>query len=785
MAISTTTNTVLLAGNSSTVVFPYAYPFYTQSDLQVYLYDTVAGGIVKQNLSTNYSVAGVADSTGIYPNGANVVFTSSIVNTTIVVIDRQPIETQTFSIIQNGYISSVGLTHQLDYLTLLTQALQSQLNRAILLPPGFGDAGFSNQLPSTAGLIASAGLTLAINSGASGFSLVGSSTLFPTGTLGYVYTANGIGITPTFQPLPPVSLSSGTITGTLSLGNGGTGGLIPSEWGVVYASSATQLATTAPGPVGLPLIANASSGPSYQQLNLTTGATGILPTSLGGTNTAAPPLSWGLAVGSGGPSLAYIPPAAAGLFLTSVASSAPIWSMVGLANGSGVLPLSLGGTGIGTSPVSFSVPYAASGTALSYALPGGAGQVLTANASSAPTFQTVTVGLSNGSGVLPIANGGTGQVSAGLAFNALSPITSGGDLIVGSGTNNAIRIAAGSSGTVLQSFGAGALPGWVAATSGLAYVSNQYGLVVSGSSNTVMNVIAANSSTSLPLIAQGTGANPAWGVLGISGGGTGQTKVGSINQVLQIGAASSAIFVYPTINTISVAASYVASTNDQVILAGSGCNFIGLFTAVGNAGREIQIKNTNSAGTISQCYLTGTSAQTIDGFANVYLATANESWTLVSDGTNWQSLGHSIPSDWTTYTPATTGLGSITSVAVAWSRIGDGIMVSGGFAPGTPTALTANIGLPGTAICNSSKVTSLFNFGSLITQQAYNSIVGDIDLGQRIMLVQGGSSGMFIGKVMSGTDPQTPQPGLGVGSGTTANGFLFTAGPFPIATWFG
>jgi hypothetical protein len=53
-----------------------------------------------------------------------------------------------------------------------------------------------------------------------------------------------------------------------------------------------------------------------------------------------------------------------------------------------------------------------------------------------------------------IANGGTGQTSASAAFNALSPITTTGDLILGNGTNSATRLGIGTAGYVLKSTGA-------------------------------------------------------------------------------------------------------------------------------------------------------------------------------------------------------------------------------------------------------------------------------------------------------------------------------------------
>lgn len=76
-----------------------------------------------------------------------------------------------------------------------------------------------------------------------------------------------------------------------------------------------------------------------------------------------------------------------------------------------------------------------------------------------PTWRTIAaadlpaINLSSGvTGTLPIANGGTGQTGATAAFNALSPITTRGDLITRDATNNT-RLALGASGRYTRSNG--------------------------------------------------------------------------------------------------------------------------------------------------------------------------------------------------------------------------------------------------------------------------------------------------------------------------------------------
>jgi len=85
-----------------------------------------------------------------------------------------------------------------------------------------------------------------------------------------------------------------------------------------------------------------------------------------------------------------------------------------------------------------------------------------------PITTTGTLAITYSGTALPIANGGTGQTTASAAFNALSPVTSTGDLIIGNGTNSATRLAIGTNGYVLTSNGTTA--SWSAATGGVSQI---------------------------------------------------------------------------------------------------------------------------------------------------------------------------------------------------------------------------------------------------------------------------------------------------------------------------
>ena len=141
------------------------------------------------------------------------------------------------------------------------------------------------------------------------------------------------------------------------------------------------------------------------------------------------------------------------------------------ANVTGTVAIANGGTGATTAGAALTSlgAYAASNPS-GYTSNTG---TVTSVAASVPAFLSVTgspittsgtLAISYSGTALPIANGGTGQTTASAAFNALSPITTAGDLILGSGVNTAGRLGIGANGYVLTSNGTTA--SWAVAAGG-------------------------------------------------------------------------------------------------------------------------------------------------------------------------------------------------------------------------------------------------------------------------------------------------------------------------------
>jgi len=86
-------------------------------------------------------------------------------------------------------------------------------------------------------------------------------------------------------------------------------------------------------------------------------------------------------------------------------------------------------------------------------------------------------------------------------------------------------------------------------------------------------------------------------------------------------------------NIVTKTSAYTTTLTDDVILC-NGTFTVTLYTAVGNGGRTLTIKNTGT-GVIT---IDGSGSETIDGDTTLDLGVQYTSVTIVSDGTNWSII---------------------------------------------------------------------------------------------------------------------------------------------------
>jgi len=306
---------------------------------------------------------------------------------------------------------------------------------------------------------------------------------------------------------------------------------------------------------------------------------------------------------------------------------------------------------------------------------------------SSPTFTTPVLGTpSSGnlanctgyptsalSGTLGIGSGGTGQTTAAAAFNALSPITATGDLIIGNGANSATKLAIGANGYVLTSNGTTAT--WAA-------------------QGTSVSSFSAGTTGFTPSTAT-TGAVTLAGTLNVANGGTGVTASSGANSVVLRDASQNV-----TANNFLSGFSNTAASGTQItltvasvpsyVITGSGGQVIQLPDATTLAnGATFEFNNNQSSGAISVNNNSGTLIVSVPSGGYVQI-------TLLSNATaagSWDRHDYA-PSNVSWSTNTFDYAGSITSatwngVTVAINRGGTGgtaTPTAGGAAYGTGTA---------------------------------------------------------------------------------------------------
>ena len=282
----------------------------------------------------------------------------------------------------------------------------------------------------------------------------------------------------------PGSITSATWNGvTVAASRGGTGNSSYVVGDLLYASSTSALSPLPDVATGNALISGGiGAAPSWGKIGLATHVSGTLPTTNGGTG------------------------------VTSFTSGGAVYATSTSALTTGTLPATAGGTGQASYAVGDLV-YASTTTALSTLADVATGNALiSGGVGVAPSYGKIGL-TTHVSGTLPIANGGTGQTTASAAFNALSPVTTTGDLILGNGTNSRTRLAIGTNGYVLTSNGTTA--SWQAAGGGGGGVTS----------------FSAGSTGFNPSSAT-TGAITLSGTLNTGNGGTGTSSTPSNGQLL-------------------------------------------------------------------------------------------------------------------------------------------------------------------------------------------------------------------------------------------------------------
>jgi hypothetical protein len=240
-------------------------------------------------------------------------------------------------------------------------------------------------------------------------------------------------------------------------------------------------------------------------------------------------------------------------------------------------------------------------TAITWAQFSGAGSGVSSITfgSTGLTPATATTGAVTVAGTLAVTNGGTGQTTAGAAFNALSPITTTGDLILGNGTNSATRLAIGVNGYILSSNGTTA--SWQPAPAG------------------GVTTFSAGTTGLTPSSATG-GAITLAGTLVVSNGGTGATTLTGYVK----GAGTTALTASATIPNTDITGLGTMSTQNANSVAITGGTIDG--TTIG-ATTASTVRSTTVT-------TTGTGSPT-DGAGQVYLngATSNRvEWSAVGTG---------------------------------------------------------------------------------------------------------------------------------------------------------
>jgi hypothetical protein len=346
---------------------------------------------------------------------------------------------------------------------------------------------------------------------------------------------------------------------------------------------------------------------------------------------------------------------------------------------------------------------------------------------------------------LAISRGGTGQGTQTAGFNALSPLTTKGDIIVHNGTNN-VRQAIGTDGQVLV--------GDSSQTNGLKWTTLQQGAKNYITYNNFEN--NATTGWSLGTVGSLTNGIPT-GSPTFGSGSSGNLSISTVSSG-QLAGSFSLSYVSSAATTqgdMLASQAYSIDIEDQAKVltwkfyykaqsnasnanwSGTSSNSFGVAvydvtnsTWLGTAG-QFSMTQSSGVGYSTGTFQTGATTASIRFIIYNVNATSGAITLYFDDfsvGPQTAPIGPAV-SDWVAYTPTFTGFGTVSGVSFQSRRVGDSLEIHGTFTAGTVSATEARITLGynggnANVTIDSNKINSPVVIGSAVFANSASTLFG-------------------------------------------------------------